>query len=44
MGICCMTQGTQRGPCNNPEGWDGEANGREFWEEGALGVPMADTC
>ena len=39
MGICCMTQGTQRGPCNNPEGWDGE-----FWEEGSLGVPMADTC
>ena len=34
----------KEGPCNNPEGWHGEGDGREFQEEGALGVPMVDTC
>ena len=34
----------KEGPCNNPEGWHGEGDEREFQEEGALGVPMVDTC
>ena len=37
MGICCMTQGTQTGLCNNLEGWDRVGGGREAQEGG-------DTC
>ena len=44
MGICCMTQGTQTGLCDNLAGWDGEGNAREVWEGGDMGVPMADFC
>ena len=28
--------------CDNLEGWDGEGDGREVWEGGDLGVPMAN--
>ena len=24
----------KQGPCDNLEGWDGERDGREVWEEG----------
>ena len=30
--------------CDNLEGWDGEGDGREVWEGGDMGVPMADFC
>ena len=43
MGICSTTQGTQTGPCDNLEGWDGEGDGGEVWEGGDMGVPMADS-
>ena len=39
-----MTQGTQTGALRPAEGWDGEGDGREVWEGGDLGVPMADSC
>ena len=35
-----MTQGL----CDNREGWDGEGDGREVWEGGDVGVPVADSC
>ena len=43
MGICCMTQGTQTGPLwqSRRMGWEGD--GREVWEGGAMGVPVADS-
>ena len=44
MGICCMTQGTQTGPQGQAEGWGGERDGREVWEGGDKGIPMADSC
>ena len=44
MGICCMTQGTQTGPLRQAEGWGGERDGREVWEGGDKGIPMADSC
>ena len=42
MGICCVTQETQTGALQQAEGWDGEEGGREVWEGGDMGVPMAD--
>ena len=30
--------------CDNPEGWDGEGEGREVQGGGDMGVPMADSC
>ena len=30
--------------CDNPEGWEGEGDGREVQEEGNMGVPMTDSC
>ena len=44
MGICCMTQGTQTGALWQAEGWDGKGDGKEVWEGGDMGVPMADSC
>ena len=32
------------GLCDNLEGWDGEADGREVWEGEDMCVPMADSC
>ena len=32
----------KQGLCDNLERWDGEGDGREVWEEGDVGVPMAD--
>ena len=32
------------GLCDNLEGWDGEADGREVWEGEDMGVPIADSC
>ena len=34
-----MPQGTQTG-ANNLKRWDGEGDGREFWEGRDFGVPM----
>ena len=34
----------KHGLCDNLEVWDGEGNGREVWEGGDMGVPMADSC
>ena len=34
----------RQGLCNNLEGWDGEADGREVQKEGDICVPMADSC
>ena len=44
MGICCMSQGTQKGLCINLEGWDGDGDGRELQEEEDICIPMADSC
>ena len=33
-----------QGLCDNPEWWHEEVGGREVWEGGDLGVPMADSC
>ena len=44
MGICCMTQGTQTAALQQVEEWCGERDGREVWEAGDMGVPMADSC
>ena len=44
MGICCMTQGTQTGGLNQLREWDGDRDGREVWEGGDMGVPVADSC
>ena len=38
-----MTQGTQTVACDNLEGQDVEGDGREVWEGGDMGVPMAYT-
>ena len=37
-----MTQETQTEALQQAEGWDGEEGGREVWEGGDMGVPMAD--
>ena len=34
----------KQGLCVNLEGSDGEEDGREIWEGGDIGVPMADSC
>ena len=34
----------KQGLCDNLEGWDGEGDGREVWEGGDLGGPMAESC
>ena len=34
----------KQGLCDNLEGWDGVGDGREVWEGGDMGVPMADSC
>ena len=34
----------KHGLCGNREGWDGEGDGREVWEGGDMGVPMAGSC
>ena len=33
----------KQGLCDSLEGWDGEGNGREIWEGGDMGIPMADS-
>ena len=43
MEVCCVTQGTQTGALLQAEEGDGEADGREFQEEGDMCVPMADS-
>ena len=32
----------KQGLCINPEGWDGEEDGREVQEGGDIHIPMAD--
>ena len=44
MGICYMTQKLKQWLGDNLEGWGGEGDGREVWEGGDMGVPMADSC
>ena len=34
----------KQGLCDNLVGCDGEGDGREVWEGGDMGVPMADSC
>ena len=34
----------KQGLCINPEGWDGEGDGREVQEGGDICMPMADSC
>ena len=41
MGICCMAKETQTGGCINPEGWDGEGDGREVQKGGDICIPIA---
>ena len=43
MGICCMTQGTQTGAGQQPEGWDGKEGGRDVQVGGDMGKPKADS-
>ena len=31
-------------PCDNLEGWDGLAGGREVQERGNIHIPMANSC
>ena len=38
-----MTQGTQTGALLQAEGRGGEGDGREVWEGGDMGVPMASS-
>ena len=34
----------KQGLCVNPEGWGGEADGREVQKGGDIRIPMADSC
>ena len=34
----------KQGLCINLEDWDGEGDGREVQEGGAICIPMADSC
>ena len=34
----------KQGLCINPEGWDGEGDGREVQKERDICIPMADSC
>ena len=44
MGTCCMAQETQTGALNQPRGWEGEGDGREFQKGGDICIPMTDSC
>ena len=44
MGVCCMTQELRLGLCNNLERWDGEGGGKEVYEGGDMGIPVAHSC
>ena len=41
--VVCLGEPKQ-GLCDNPEGWNGEGDGREVWEGGDTGVPTAGSC
>ena len=48
IGNSCRTQWicinlNSKSPLWQAEGWDGEGDGREVWERGGIGVPMADS-
>ena len=30
--------------CDNLEGWDGMAGGKDVWEGGYIHIPMSDSC
>ncbi|MCH3790136.1 hypothetical protein, partial [Campylobacter jejuni] len=34
----------KQGLCINPEGWDGEGDGKEVQKGGDMCIPMADSC
>ena len=34
----------KQGICINLEGWNGEADGKEFQKAGDIIIPMADSC
>ena len=38
-----MAKETQTGGCINPEGWDGEGDGREVQKGGDICIPTADS-
>ena len=40
MGSCCVAQGVHLVLCDNLEGWDGVAGGREVQEGGDTCTPM----
>ena len=44
MGVCCMTQELKLRLCNNLERWDGEGGGKEVYEGGDMGIPVAHSC
>ena len=44
MGICCMSQGTQKGARVTLEGWDREGDGKEIQEGGDISIPMTGSC
>ena len=43
-GVLCMIQETETKLCDNLEEWGGEGDGKEAWEGGTIGIPMADSC
>ena len=40
----CGSGNSKQGLCVNPEGWDGEGDGREVHEGGDICTPVADSC
>ena len=43
-GVYFMTQGTQKGLCNNLEGWDVKERRRDVQEGGDICIPVVDSC
>ena len=39
-----MTQELRLGLCNNLERWDREGGGKEVYEGGDMGIPVAHSC
>ena len=44
MGIAIWLKELKERVCDNLEWWNGEGDGREIWEGGDMGVPMANSC
>jgi len=43
VGFATWLRKLKQGICNNLEGWDGEADGREFQKGGNICIPMDDS-